>query len=372
MHAHRRGFALILVLISVAAVFALAMHSAVSVRTTTVEARVLSERTDALRGARNAAVLAVLGLITEPGQDSPLGELDPLSSVGSGSSAGPSAPEEPKKPSIELPPIIKELIGDALDEVEQGARDATSNPGPISRATDGGGVTGRAKGGFFLLEDIGLPAEPAKVMLPGDPRSYRVSFKDPAGQIDLNDASAEVLERLLLEHRVEPQQARAIVDQVSDWRDDDDFVRPLGAEQSEYGPRGVACRNAPLRAREELLYLPAMTPEIFARIRDDLTTGSNGAVHAGSASREVLASLPGMTPVFADEIIRLRATKTLTEEDLDAIVPIAAREARAALRAAPSNVVRIRVEAVGDSVLVYEGLAILDENGVRAMGLRPM
>jgi len=372
MHAHRRGFALILVLISVAVVFALAMHSAVSVRTTTVEARVLSERDETLRGARNAAVLVLLGLITSPGQDSPLGETGPLSSVGTGPGSSASADDAPKKPDIELPPIIREIIGDALDGVEDEAREATSGSSRVARAVDGGGVTGRTKGGFILLEKIGLPVEPLPVSFAGDLRTYRVSLKDPAGQIDLNDASPETLERLLTEHSVEQQQARAIVDQIVDWRDDDDFVRPAGAEQSVYSARGVACRNAPFRAREELLYLPAMTPDVFERIRDDLTTGSNGSIHAGSASRAVLASLPGMLPAVAAEIVRVRATKQLTEEDLDSLVPISAREARAMLRAAPSNVVRIRVEAQGDSVLVYEGLAFLDESGIRAMGLRPM
>ena len=206
---------------------------------------------------------------------------------------------------------------------------------------------------------------------PGDPRTYRVTLKDPSGQIDLNTSEPEVLQRLLIGAGADAQRAETIVDQLLDWRDEDDFTRPRGAEQDDHGVRGVVCRNAPFQAREELLYLPAMTPEVFARVRDDITTAGTGTIHAGSASRAVLMALPGMTPDSADAVIRLREQQALTEEALDRAIPLSARVARSMLRAAPSNVVRIRVDAVGDATLSFEGLAVVDEEGVRALGLRP-
>ncbi len=127
--------------------------------------------------------------------------------------------------------------------------------------------------------------------------------------------------------------------------------------------------------REELLFLPSMTRDIFDRIRDDLSLDGDGKVHAGSASREVLASLPGMTADVIDAILRLRMGGTLTEESLDSALSLVPKETRERLRARPSSVLRVRVEVwrprTGSETIGFEGLAVLNDQGLRALGLRP-
>lgn len=369
MRPGRRGFALIIVLIAVAAVFALALQGAASVRSATIEARVLRERVEAHRGARNAAVLVAVGLVSER-EDTRSPFSDPSSTgVGEGGAEAPS-----EKPSIELPPIIREMLGDRLKDLEDKARDETGGDERAQRLADGGGVTGRARdsGGFRVLTETGLPTGAVEIRHEGDPRVYRVTLVDAGGQLDLNTVDGAQFVRYLTGAGVDPERAAAIADQLMDWRDDDDFQRPQGAEQETYNPLGVVCRNGRIIAREELLYLPAVSHEIFERIRDDLSTAGDERLHAGSASRAALASLPGLSAEVVDEIIRLRQAGMLTDEALDRVLPIAARAMRDQIRASPSNIIRVRVEAVSDAVWRFEGLIVLNDEGVQAVGLRAL
>jgi hypothetical protein len=376
-----RGFALILVLVAASAIFAMAVHGAVMMRSATVETRVVSERARAETDARTAASMLLTGLITTPEVFIAHGGGGEGGAAGAaGSRGGPSGEEEEepeRRTAPELPPGLKELIEqmvgkEKLDELEQGAKEAAG--GGAGGLLDGGGLTGRAPrvSGSRRIDVALIPPGPVEVRPP--PRGPRcfVRLMDASALLNINGASREQIIRYALARGLPEEVAPALADQIIDWRDADDVPGPYGAEQPAYTPLGIRCANAPFRAVEELLFLPVVTPDLFAVIRDDLTIAGDGRVHAGSASREVLASLPGMDPGLADRIIAERAAGPLTERSLERILPLYAREAREMLRTDPSGILRVRVRVEGDTPASFEGLAVLGERGVRALGLRPV
>lgn len=368
MRLRHRGFALILVLIAAAALFALGMQSAVMMRSAMIESSLMGERAKSLREARSAAVLAVSGLLTlEDGPGS-------AGSSGSPSGGGSPGSSGDGNGGPDLPPIVKEILKAAGKDIDEEKNKSSNQQDRTTQTlTDGGGITGRVPraGGFKVLKALGLPAKPIDVQLTESGPIYRVRLVDAASQINVNKVESDQLVRYLTGKGIDPLVAGGIADELLDWRDDDDFARPRGAEQAQYTRRGVACRNGKLRSVEELLFLPSMTREIFDLIRDDLSPEGDGKVHAGSASRDVLLSLPGMTGDVVDKIIELREQGRLDKESLDAAIPLAARDSRDLLRLEPSSVIRLRVDRLGNAAESFEGLAALSDRGLSAIGLRP-
>ena len=89
----RRGFALALVLIAAAGIFALAIATAVTSRTAQLEARLLRQRVEGERRARSAAVMVLKGITTLPDSANSLDALASSSSTSSSSGrAGASTP----------------------------------------------------------------------------------------------------------------------------------------------------------------------------------------------------------------------------------------------------------------------------------------
>jgi len=92
-----------------------------------------------------------------------------------------------------------------------------------------------------------------------------------------------------------------LVPSIIDWTDRDDEVTCLpfvkyensGAEKSYYNSLNVprACKNAPLDTTEELLFVRAMTPQVFEDIRNYLTVYGDGEVNINSAPQRVIESL---------------------------------------------------------------------------------
>lgn len=365
MRIHDRGFALILVLVAAAGLFALAMQAALLSRAGSIESRVLVERTAHERGATSALSMVLRGLTTsverfaaQSGQTS--------GSVSSGDGGGEVGGED-ERPRIELPQIIKDMLGEQADELEDEAKKSIGVP-------EGGGITGRsgARGPKSRVVLKSLPAEPVMVRLEDGGAMYAVSLMDASGLLNVNVADRDQLVKFFLLKGFEADEAGSMSSQILDWRDEDDFAGPGGAESAAYRAKGVRCRNAPFESVEELRYLPAFDAEAFERIRLDVTVSGDGRMHVGTAPRDALLSIPGMTEEVADGLIAARRERHLEENDLDRLIPLHAREARDWLVVLPSSVLRVRVEVVGDSKLRYEGLAVVSEGGVRAVGLRPV
>ncbi len=366
MRADRRGLALILVLLCVAGLFALASQAAVVLRSAVVESRLAAERSQALRDARGGAMLVLMGLLDDgrrQGDDIVTG----LEPGGPGSETGSEVQGDgTPRTAVELPPIIREMLGERAREVEEQARERRAS------GARGRGLGGRQAGGAGAVRDLALPPEVVELRLREGGPMVRISLLDASGGVNVNTADEERLRRYFIAVGIDALEAAALADQILDWRDEDDFVRPLGMEAPGHSQRGVACRNGRVRALEELLLLPAVTPALFERVRGGLCVDGDGKAHAGTAPRAVLASLPAMDGETADRMIAARRAGPFTEESLSRALGVASAAAREFMRLEPTSVVSVRVEVMGERRDVFEGMAVLGGGRVRALGLRRM
>lgn len=361
MVADRRGFALVIVLVATAAIFALAVQGALSLRAATIETGALRETARLERAARDASLLVLVGLCAGPDEAAQPG--------GAGSSSADSdhggADEPVEAPDIpELPPEIKSLIGDLIGEQQK------PDPGESSSGNVRTDRSSRRNetGAFSRFASRGLPRGPVDVTLDGV--AVRVTLADGQGLVNVNTAPEEQLIRYFGLCGVTEGVAIELAHQIIDWRDPDDFVHPRGAERSEHLRRGVSPRNGPILAMEELLFLPSMTPRLFDDVRAGLTLESDGRVSALSAPFAALASVPGLTDTLAMKIVQLRESGALSRDTLKQVLTGFAIEAENHLRLEPTASIRLRVEVAGGAV--FEGEAFISNRaGPRILSMLP-
>jgi general secretion pathway protein K len=118
----------------------------------------------------------------------------------------------------------------------------------------------------------------------------QVAIYDEAGRIDLNFASADLLNNLLETAGVEADQRMSLVDAIMDWRDSDDMRRLNGAEDDDYSAAGLpyGAKDAKFDTVDELGLVLGMRPEIVQAIQTVLTVysrqpGINPAVASAQA-----------------------------------------------------------------------------------------
>jgi general secretion pathway protein K len=138
--------------------------------------------------------------------------------------------------------------------------------------------------------------------------SVEVALFDEQGKIDLNEAGPQLLQGLFESVGLTEQEALAQTGAILDWRDEDQVLSPLGAEEEQYKAVGKAGpRNAPFESLEELREVLGMTEELYQQVLPALTIYSNKAeVNPMVAPREVLLALPGVIPDSVDRYIEER------------------------------------------------------------------
>lgn len=361
MDVHRRAFALIIVLAVAAGVFALAVQGGAMMRAALVEAGARSHIDSTRRDAQSAVAIAIAGLTI-----SAESEYDVVGAGGSNSPGASGDSEAPEAPDIpELPEEIRQLLQGMLEDGEG----EIESPDVVSGVLGAGGLASVRKGAYSIYRSVGTPTMP--ITVPVGDREYIIEFRDNTGRVNVNTAEAAQLRRLFVLKGIDESRAAAIADQIIDWRDENAFVSPSGAEKSTYELLGVTIRNAPLASIEELLFLPAVTRNVFDRIADDLTVAGDGPLHVGSASREALLSLPQMTPLLVDQIIAARAAGELNQRALSAILALGAREVEPMVRVDPTSRLLFSVRPADSPSPVFVGEAIVtNSTGVRHIRLR--
>ncbi|MEM8834392.1 MAG: hypothetical protein AAGD00_01100 [Planctomycetota bacterium] len=363
MRAQRRGVALILVLVATAGLFAMVLHASTLTRASALEAAAVRDTFEAERLARSAAVLAAAGLSTS--SESIAGTLDALAEIEEQRAASQPDPREQSPfPSI-LEPLILQAMeeqGEQLEEQQEEVRQTTEGAGAPARGV---------RGGYSVLSLVGLPTRAFEWQPPGRSERVRVRLYDPAAQLRINSTGEEQLVRYLEERGQPASDARRIAQEILDWRDADDTPRPDGFDGDEYEPFGVEPRNGPIKSLDELLFLPSIDADLLDALRTDLSLGEGREVHAGSASRAVLMSVRGMTEQIADAIIAQRSSGTLSETELDTLVPPNMDDVRKRLRAKPGGVIGMEIEVVGAGTKRFFGSAIVGETGVIGVDIRP-
>jgi len=359
MGADRPAFALIVALVASSAVFALAMQGALTARLAMTEAAAVRDRAALREQAAGAAAIALSAWTTGGAP-----QRDPLAAGGaeaSGSNA--PEPEDVEEEAPELPPIMKDLLGDIFEEARQqseaGAADVYLGDAP-----------GRSTGGpYAVLRRVGVTDRPIEVEV-GE-RRFGVRFVDPGGLVDLNEASPEQIARCLSASGLSESLSARIADEAADWIDEDDFVRPNGAERERHAARGVEIRNDKMTSLAELRYMPSMTRAAFERLRDVLTVSGDGRIHAPTAPRAALMSIEGVTGEMADQIIAARAQGRLDEAALEEALRFLSPEARERFRLAPTSRLRVEVWPADEPGIVFTARANVTNRGVTLSSLSP-
>jgi type II secretory pathway component PulK len=124
--------------------------------------------------------------------------------------------------------------------------------------------------------------------------NVRISIQDEGGKINLNLAPQDLLTALFASVGVEPNPAKSLAEAIVDFRDEDDYKHPNGAEEFDYRAAELPWgpKNAPFAAVEELRQVLGMTPEIYQLVAPDLTIyTSTPLVNAVLASKRLTATL---------------------------------------------------------------------------------
>lgn len=92
-----------------------------------------------------------------------------------------------------------------------------------------------------------------------------IAIRDATGLVDLNAASADLLDTTLRACHADQQQASELVDAILDWRDGDNLAHLNGVEDSDYRAAGLAwtSRDASFETVDELKYLLGMRQNLF-------------------------------------------------------------------------------------------------------------
>jgi general secretion pathway protein K len=145
--------------------------------------------------------------------------------------------------------------------------------------------------------------------------SIKVSIQDELGKIDLNQADTPVFVGLLRSAGLDLASATSLADKIMDWRTTTSLKSLNGAKEREYSASGSAYRprNGPFQSVDELLLVMDMTPALFRKIEPALTVYSGRQfVDPQVAPREVLLTLPNMTPGSIEAVLAARGRQLLS------------------------------------------------------------
>jgi hypothetical protein len=339
MDRHRRAFALMIAMIAVAAVFAAAMSLSLLTRASVVESGALSRALEQELAARTAASRAVAGIVGE--------------GVTASGEAAPDAPSAGDAPEVEtdempeMPEFLREFLEGMIDE--ETPEEGDPEPAPVTPTS--------TRNAQRYLAARGLPDAPVVVEVSG--AAFEVRLLDAASRINLNRATLEELEALARAAGAEPLTAASVAAEIIDYRDEDDFVTPRGAEREDYSRRNLQIRNAALLSVDELGYLPSMTPTLLRNLRPLVTVLGDGKLHAPSVPETILRALPGMTSDSASRIISLRNAGRLDADSLEKALPGFAPELVERFRFRPSPLLRVIVRRADAPGPTFEGLAAI-------------
>ncbi|MGD9945819.1 MAG: general secretion pathway protein GspK [Burkholderiaceae bacterium] len=141
-------------------------------------------------------------------------------------------------------------------------------------------------------------------------RAIEVDVRPVEGYIDLNNANPTLLRDLfLIGAGLSEEEAEALTQRLTDWRDADQSALPLGAENEAYLAAGSPnlTRGEQLTQPEDLLQILGMTLDVYDKIEHFVTVfGANGV--------DPKAATPGVLAILAKGNIEL-ASKIAAARD---------------------------------------------------------
>ncbi len=128
-----------------------------------------------------------------------------------------------------------------------------------------------------------------------DGQAVQVSIVDETGKVDLNQADASLLSRLMQVLGQPADVSDRLAGAIVDWRDTDNLSQPAGgAEDGDYAAAGrdYGAKDAPFETVAEVEQVLGMTPELYARMAPFLTLYSGrGQPDATYAQGPVLEAM---------------------------------------------------------------------------------
>ncbi|CCD94816.1 putative General secretion pathway protein K, GspK [Bradyrhizobium sp. ORS 375] len=138
-----------------------------------------------------------------------------------------------------------------------------------------------------------------------------VSFLNEAARVDLNAASKDMLENLFGAAGVKPDAARDFAERVVAWRTKPSDAAKAQAEEARYSAAGLkhGPRLAPFAHVGELALVLGLPAPVTDRVLPWVTvfSGSPG-IDPAIAPAEVVAALPGITPLILKDYLNARAS----------------------------------------------------------------
>ncbi|WP_408590656.1 general secretion pathway protein GspK [Novosphingobium sp.] len=138
---------------------------------------------------------------------------------------------------------------------------------------------------------------------------------DEKGKIPLNAIDDATVTRLFEQLGLQGEALETARDSLLDWIDDDEDVRPMGAETAYYAPFGIAPRNSGLQSLGELARIRGIGPVLAARMAPFVSVDPDAL---------------SFDPAHADP----RAIAVMTEGGADSVAAIAAAREQAGQRTA--------------------------------------
>jgi general secretion pathway protein K len=179
--------------------------------------------------------------------------------------------------------------------------------------------------------------------------TLEIRVEDELAKVPLNDINDEQVEALLAEFGLQGAELEDARDAFLDWRDQDYDPRLRGREKDDYADAGVRPRDGPLRSNGELAAIPAIGPELAARMDPFVTvfapaSGRFAEQRATPLARRVMADRGAFEDRFAGVTVAeggLTASQTGRVDDGVTGRPlrITVRASNAAGSAARRNVV---------------------------------
>lgn len=137
-----------------------------------------------------------------------------------------------------------------------------------------------------------------------DNAKMRIRLFSETGKIDINSVTADLLHKVLFHAPIESQEQVKLEQAILDWRDEDETMRPFGAEKAEYQALKLSYspRNKPFRSLEELQMVRGMTEDVFNWMKPIFTVYAAGQteVDLRLASPDVLSVLPDVDSTLLD------------------------------------------------------------------------
>jgi general secretion pathway protein K len=161
-----------------------------------------------------------------------------------------------------------------------------------------------------------LPPLP-RSRVPLGPGQFSYRIIDEESRVNVNVASADRLERLLVALDVDRRLRDVIKDALSDWKDGDDQFRTGGAESEDTYlklPMPYRARNGNLQDVRELLQIKGVTPELYGGTPERpglaafVTAHGRNSVNINTAPAPVLKAM-GLADAQVTDILQTRVQR---------------------------------------------------------------